>query len=61
MLYDDRDAPAGQKFADADLIGLPLRMTVSKRTLEQDSVEWKGRAEADAEMVKLADIAAKLG
>ena len=61
VLYDDRDAPAGQKFADADLIGLPLRVTVSKRTLEQDSVEWKARTDADAEMVKLAEIAAKLG
>ncbi|GAC1602851.1 MAG: proline--tRNA ligase [Candidatus Saccharimonadales bacterium] len=56
VLYDDRDAPAGQKFADADLIGLPLRLTVSARTLEQDSVEWKARDEAEAKLVKLVDI-----
>lgn len=60
VLYDDRDAPAGQKFADADLIGLPLRLTVSKRTLEQGSVEWKERTEAEAKLVKLADVAKEL-
>jgi prolyl-tRNA synthetase len=60
VLYDDRDSPAGQKFADADLIGLPLRVTVSKRTLEQDGVEWKRRNEDEAQIVKLGDIAGKL-
>ena len=34
MLLDDRDARAGEKFADADLIGIPLRVTVGKKTLE---------------------------
>ncbi len=39
ILYDDRDASAGTKFADADLIGSPIRVIISHRTLEQRSVE----------------------
>lgn len=60
VLYDDRDAPAGQRFADADLIGLPVRVTVSKRTLEQSSVEYKLRSEAEAKMVKLDSLMKEL-
>lgn len=42
LLYDDRDATPGTKFADADLVGAPTRIVISKRTLEQDSVEvWR--------------------
>jgi prolyl-tRNA synthetase len=59
VLFDDREAPAGQKFADADLIGVPVRLTVSKRTLESDSVEWKLRAEDDASTVKLSEVIPK--
>jgi prolyl-tRNA synthetase len=43
MLYDDREESPGVKFKDADLIGLPLRVTVSKRTLAQGGVEMKRR------------------
>jgi prolyl-tRNA synthetase len=42
VLYDDRDAGGGSKFADAELIGCPLRLTVGRRSLES------GRAEAQA-------------
>ena len=42
MLLDDRDAGPGEKFADAELLGVPLRLTVGKRSLES------GRAEAQA-------------
>ncbi len=46
VLYDDRkDASAGEKFADADLIGIPLRIVASEKTLEQKSVEVKKRNE----------------
>ncbi len=47
MLYDDRDASAGVKFADADLIGVPLRLTVSERAQQHGGVElkWRGREE----------------
>jgi prolyl-tRNA synthetase len=51
-LVDDRqDARAGEKFADADLLGMPIRIVVSAKTLEQGMVEWKARAEAEARMV----------
>ncbi len=59
VLYDDReDKTAGEKFADADLIGCPLRVVVSKKTLEHNSVEVKNRNEKEAKLVaidKLAD------
>jgi len=51
VLYDDRDESAGVKFADADLIGIPLRVTVSKRNLKENAVELKLRTAADSEMV----------
>lgn len=56
VLWDDRDASAGAKLADADLIGVPLRVVVSKKTLEQDSVEVKERNEKEAELVKMSEI-----
>ena len=56
VLYDDREASAGAKLADADLIGIPTRVIVSKKTLEKDSVEVKERNETDARMVKLSEI-----
>ena len=43
VLYDDRDERAGVKFNDADLIGIPIRLTVSKRSLEAGGVEFKLR------------------
>ncbi|MFN2274913.1 MAG: proline--tRNA ligase, partial [Anaerolineales bacterium] len=43
VLYDDREESPGVKFADADLIGIPIRLTVSKRTLDKDSFELKRR------------------
>lgn len=51
VFYDDRDATAGAKFADADLMGMPLRLTVSKRTLGTGSVEWKERTASEAKQV----------
>lgn len=43
VLFDDRDAPAGEKFADADLIGLPNRIVVSNKTIEAGKLEFKNR------------------
>lgn len=58
VLYDDRGGiSAGEKLADADLIGLPYRVIVSKKTLEQGSVELKKRNEKLASMVALEKIA----
>jgi prolyl-tRNA synthetase len=52
VLYDDRlDARAGEKFADADLIGLPLRIVVSPKTLEARAFEAKLRRESEATMI----------
>lgn len=57
VLYDDREEQsAGEKFADADLIGCPLRLVVSEKTLEKDSVELKRRDEQKAELVKIKDL-----
>lgn len=56
VLWDDRDAQAGAKLADADLIGIPMRMVISKKTLDKDSVEVKKRNEPDAQLVKLDEI-----
>jgi len=60
VLYDDRDESAGVKFADADLIGIPLRATVSTRNLKQGQVEIKLRAATSLEMVPLAFAAEKI-
>jgi len=57
VLFDDRDESAGVKFADADLIGIPFRVTVSKRSLASKSVELKPRASTEAELVP-QDVAA---
>lgn len=51
VLYDDRDASPGVKFADADLIGVPLRVTVSRRSLEAGGVEVKWRWEQEKRVV----------
>jgi prolyl-tRNA synthetase len=52
VLYDDRDARPGEKFADSDLIGIPKRIVISSKTLESGSVEIKDRATGVVEMIK---------
>ncbi len=57
VLFDDRiGATAGEKFADADLIGIPLRLVFSDKTALQDSVEVKRRSSADAQLVKIESL-----
>jgi len=52
VLYDDRDdIGAGEKFVESDLFGIPYRVVVSENTLSEDSVEIKGRAESEAELI----------
>jgi len=51
VLFDDREDSAGVKFADADLIGIPFRVTVSRRSLQSGSIELKPRAATEVEMV----------
>jgi len=58
VLFDDRDdqTSAGERFNDADLIGCPIRLVVSERSLNEDSVEVKKRSEEKKEMVKVKQI-----
>jgi prolyl-tRNA synthetase len=56
VLYDDRERTAGEKFAEADLIGLPLRIIISKKTIQQKSVELKKRNEEKIELVLLDEV-----
>ncbi|RMH42150.1 MAG: proline--tRNA ligase [Deltaproteobacteria bacterium] len=56
VLYDDRPERAGAKFADADLIGVPLRVQVGKRGLAAGTVEVKWRRDAGASDVPVADV-----
>ncbi|NQV34884.1 MAG: proline--tRNA ligase, partial [Phycisphaeraceae bacterium] len=51
VLFDDRKARPGEKFSDADLMGMPIRLAISKRTLEQNCIEVKLRKEADNQML----------
>ena len=56
VLYDDRTDRPGVKFTDAELIGNPIRLSISKRTLEAGEVELRLRKETESEMVPLAQI-----
>jgi prolyl-tRNA synthetase len=56
VLYDDREESPGVKFNDADLIGLPLRLTVSERALKQGGVEMKRRDLPDKTIVPLEEV-----
>lgn len=58
VLYDDREVSAGQKFADCDLIGLPVRLVVSEKT--GDMVEWKERVEEHNELITLEEAINRL-
>ena len=60
VLYDDRDASAGVKFNDADLIGLPLRLTVSKRSAAEGLIEAKWRDSRERLKLDDAGLAAEL-
>jgi prolyl-tRNA synthetase len=56
ILYDDRDESAGVKFNDADLIGVPLRLTVSPRSLGAGGIEAKLRSAVEKEILPLEDL-----
>jgi prolyl-tRNA synthetase len=60
VLLDDRDQRAGEKFADADLIGLPVRVTVGKKTLEDGAVDVLLRAGRSEERIEVAKVAARV-
>ncbi len=51
VIYDDRDMRPGEKFADADLMGIPHRVVISEKTVGQDKIEYKFRTSKEAELV----------
>jgi prolyl-tRNA synthetase len=57
VLFDDRDDSPGIKFNDADLLGIPLRLTLSPRTLQSQSVEAKWRTEKETQLLPLDNLA----
>ena len=58
VLLDDRDVSAGEKFAEADLIGIPVRLVVSKETGEK--IEWKLRTSDKKELLSFNEVLARL-
>jgi len=60
VLYDDRRESAGVKFNDADLIGLPLRLTVSSRSLKQGGVEAKWRTQVERKVLSFEALPSEL-
>jgi prolyl-tRNA synthetase len=60
VLFDDRDDSPGVKFNDADLLGIPLRLTLSPRTLQSQSIEAKWRTKKEAQLLPLDNLAANV-
>jgi prolyl-tRNA synthetase len=61
VLYDDRDARPGAKFADADLLGLPWRVVISDKTVAAGTYEVKSRTEVDVRQLSQAELIKTLG
>jgi prolyl-tRNA synthetase len=61
VLLDDRDLRPGEKFADADLIGIPIRITAGKKSLEDGAVDVKDRATGAERRVNVADLGKEVG
>ena len=60
VLFDDRDDSPGVKFNDADLLGIPLRLTLSPRTLQSQSVEAKWRTEKETQLLPLENLVVRV-
>jgi prolyl-tRNA synthetase len=61
VLYDDRDTRAGEKFADADLLGIPYRVVISDKTAASGSYELKARTAGTPEQVNIEKLLKTLG
>ena len=61
VLLDDRDQRAGEKFADADLIGIPTRVTAGKKSLDDGAVDVRDRGTGDERRVSVADLGKEIG
>lgn len=60
VLYDDRDASAGEKFSESDLIGIPYRIIIGKRSFESGMAELKGRTGEAVELVPFNQLSATI-
>ncbi|MGI6435422.1 MAG: proline--tRNA ligase [Syntrophomonadaceae bacterium] len=60
VLIDDRDQRAGVKFKDADLIGIPLRITIGPKSLQENKVELKKRWESESQLIDVDQVAAEV-
>ena len=60
VLYDDRDLRAGEKFADAELIGIPVRLVVSEKTVAAGGIEMALRSHGKGTLVAESDILDRL-
>jgi len=58
VLYDDRELSAGEKFAEADLLGISVRLVISDKT--GDQVEWKERSKSDIELLSQTELTKRL-
>jgi prolyl-tRNA synthetase len=56
VLYDDRRESLGAKFKDADLIGIPLRLTLTPRSLQRGGVEIRSRRDAESRIISMDDV-----
>lgn len=61
VLYDDRDARAGEKFVDADLMGIPYRVVVSTKTVAANNFEFKARTSNESELISEEELMKRLG
>jgi prolyl-tRNA synthetase len=61
VLLDDRDQRAGEKFADADLIGCPIRVTAGKKSLDDGKVDVRDRASGEEKRLDVADLGKEFG
>lgn len=60
VLFDDRDERAGEKFVDADLLGIPHRVVISLKTQEQGMIEYKSRIETEATLISVDELKNRL-
>ncbi len=58
VLWDDREVSAGEKFSDADLIGIPVRLVISDKT--KGKIEWRLRGQAKTELLELKEVIRRL-
>ena len=60
VLYDDRDERPGTKFADAELMGIPIRLVLSQRTLDENNAEITYRQTGETTTVNLEEVATQI-